>query len=207
MTSWVEYRLIKEILSASHMVYAPLERFLCVESNECRNRCDKFIVLLLNELIDLGLNLLYLIDLLIKDNLASFPQHFHEFTILIAKEDGRYLNGGILPSRQGGTALLKLQNQFSPYKLLQASGSSSAFLQSLEPVLPQLWREVDLSSEISCGYSFEIPVLEVQLRRLHQIVNGGPKKETTSNTYKSDKYTNLLIIINNLLEITAVVNV
>ena len=80
-------------------------------------------------------------------------------------------------------------------------------MQSLEPVLPQVWGEVDLSSEISCGYSFEIPVLEVQLGRLHQIVNLVAKKEAASNTYKSDKYTNLLIISNRMMEITAVVNV
>jgi len=80
-------------------------------------------------------------------------------------------------------------------------------LQSLEPVLPQVWGEVDLSSKISCGYSFEIPVLEVQLGRLHQIVNGVAKKETAGYAHESDKYTNLLIITNTILEITAVVNV
>ena len=94
MTLWIVYRVIKEILRAAHMVYAPLKRFLCVESDECRNRCDEFIVLLLNELIDLEFYFLYLINFLIKDNLASLLERPDEFTILIAKEDGCYLQLG-----------------------------------------------------------------------------------------------------------------
>ena len=139
MASWIVYRFIKEILCASHMVYTPLERFLCVESHKCRNRCDELIVLLFNQLVNLGLHFLNLLNFLVKDDLSSLLQQLDQFTILVAKEDCCYLRLHILPSRQGSTALLKLQNQFSRYKFLQASGSSGSFLQSLEPVLPQVW--------------------------------------------------------------------